>query len=354
MRTFFFAPSFFAIFVGAALPAIAGSALEFTQTPQDIRGVERESGLSFAATTTSKDRVVIDTYIGTKQIHAEIDYNLRRLAIRSLSATSGRSVELSAQDVIAFQNLLAASSALDTRSRHGEALASFISLMANAPASAIDISGSNVQTFTSICNTIHKPAVATYYTLGGAVHKSVTVGPVCYIAPALGRCGVGGGPDPGIGLVQRFTQECLNHDVCVGAIGTLLCVPEFNAAAPGFFFAPDCGTTQGTWTDNRSRTFTLSGGDGSGAATGFTGSVACGTWTIVGTRTGRDIAFRATNPAGASQYCTAWFNYSGSYSDCSMANGSLVNSAGFSGVWSWSRTSPAPAQSAGANLAQSP
>jgi hypothetical protein len=83
--------------------------------------------------------------------------------------------------------------------------------MANAPAVAIDYSSSN-PTFTPICNEIGGPGVALYRFGGGPRYDDVTVGPICYIPPATGRCGAGGGPDPIVGLAQPFTQECLNHD----------------------------------------------------------------------------------------------------------------------------------------------
>ena len=353
--------SLFAPWAGAAGPAMAGPTLELTQTPQAISGAESESGIGFAASLTSADRVAIDVSIGSKQIHADIDYALKTLAIHSSARDGAGDAELSAQDIKAFKQLLASVRSVDTGTRQGEAFASFVNLMANAPSGALDIASSSAQTITSICGEIGQPAIARYR-LKRLVHRTVTVGPVCYINPALGRCGAGAGPDPVIGLVQRFTQECLNHDQCCvvtgdryvgtadvcGKAGTKECIAEFKAAAPGFFFAPDCGTTAGAWSDNYSFSYALTGGDSSGAAAPFSGTVevgACGAWQVAGTRTGKNIVFAATNPAGESLYCPAWLTYAGAYSDCNVANGSWINSAGASGAWSWTRTNPVSAQS---------
>ena len=218
-------------------------------------GQTASSGVAFQASLPTRDHVVIDANIGTKRIHADIDYTLKKLRIRSFSQANGTSISHSAQDIVAFQKVLVSLPAVNTGNRHGEALASFVNLMANAPPVVLDISSSG-PSFTPICNEIGGLAVATYTTgIFKIHHDTVTVGPVCYMPPTLGRCGAGGGPDPGIGFVQRFTQQCLNHDQCCFKTMTsppvcgAVCFDEFQAAASGFFFAPDCGTTAGNRTD---------------------------------------------------------------------------------------------------------
>ena len=363
-----------AAFASASAPAAAGPAPEVSQDSQKISGTAQESGVAFASSLISADRVAIDVTIGSTQIHADIDYALKRLAIRSSSRNAAGNGDLSARDIKAFGQLRDSLQGVDTRSRHGEALASFLNLMANAPSGALDINAAGAQTITSLCGQIGQSAVARF-TLRRVVHRTVTVGPACYVDPALGRCGAGSGPDSGIGLVQRFTQECLNHDQCCvvtgdrfvgtadvcGKAGTRECIPEFRAAAPGFFFAPDCGTTAGAWRDNYSNAYSLTGGDSSGVPTPFSGTVqvgACGAWPVAGVRTGKSLEFSATNPAGESLYCPAWFTYSGAFSDCGAANGSWFNASGGRGAWTWTRTSAALALSvnlnASAPIAQGP
>ncbi|MGH6837736.1 MAG: hypothetical protein ACREDT_02850 [Methylocella sp.] len=363
------APLFLAMYIGTGSHVVAGSALEVTQKPREISGVDRESGVAFAASASPSDHVVIDASIGGKQIHAEIDYKLKTVSIRSFSKANGTSVSLTAQDIVAFQKLRtsllpAIAPAVAAGSRHGDALVSFVNLMASASkGSAINISSVCPPTsFKSICNEIGGPGKATYNTIStGAITVDVTVGPACYSDPALGRCGRSGGPDPGIGFVQRFTQECLNHDQCCHDAGTLEpftcganCVDEFGAAICGFFFAPDCATTAGNWTEFNGMghhmlfDYVLTGGDGSGFPQIFTGTrqFSNSIWNVAGTRSGPFIFFTATAVATASLPAET-INYSGVVFDCNNAFGSWAITGGASDFWAWKRTNTVGASTVG-------
>ncbi len=177
------------------------------------------------------------------------------------------------------------------------------------------------------------------------------VGPACYVPPATGRCGSLGGPDFPIGWVQRFTQECLNHDQCCNF--TMIsppifgrdCEDTFITAIPGFFLAPDCGTTAGDWNGGDTGTCVLTGGDSRGDPQTFTGTVNtgnvfCPIWNVLGTRTGRDITMTITNPSGGGGVCAASANLSGIYNNCNTASGTWTNSLGQKGEWSWKRVDP--------------
>src|ERR1700730_1341123 len=165
--------------------------------------------------------------------------------------------------------------------------------------------------------------------------------------------------------LKRFTQECLNHDQCCkvagdrklgpvdfcGAAGIRKCVFAFEAGIPSFIFAPDCGATAGTWTDNVGFPWSLKGGDSSafgGGSTTFSGTVdtgsgyfGCGIWDVAGTRNGTKIDFTATDRGSR---CAASPTFTGAYTDCNKANGSWTNSDGGSGTWSWNRTNTVGAQ----------
>src|SRR2546425_12390852 len=97
---------------------------------------------------------------------------------------------------------------------------------------SIDIKGGSI---TSLCHSIGQ-TVTGKYTIGETQYSVEAVCGPCSSGGCLGQCGVGCNGPP------RFTQECFNHDLCVGATGTILrpCLDEFMAAAPGFFFAPYC------------------------------------------------------------------------------------------------------------------
>jgi hypothetical protein len=345
----------------AAAPAI-------TATPASITGHAADVGIDFSATLTTPTHAVVDIDFGLKRVHADVDYAAEQLIIHSIAPTSGTPAGLSLVEIARFQRLLhEIPAALTVSGHHADALGSLISLLAGAPVNVpIDIDTKvdpRIRVYTSICGEIGSDETA-FYTLDHMLQSSsATVGPMCYVAPATGRCGMGGGPDPVIGLVQRFTQECFNHDVCCNVTGDRVltiagvsvnvcgfkgndCLPQFRKAAIGFFFAPSCGTTAGTWTDNYDEQYTLTGGLDSGDAkdlkgTVDTGNADCPNWIVHGTRTGTAITLTAHNPSGASEECAGNYTFTGTYSDCGAAGGSWTNDAGLAGDWTWERTNVA-------------
>ncbi|MGH7750011.1 MAG: hypothetical protein ACREQ5_35370 [Candidatus Dormibacteria bacterium] len=175
---FYAALPFLALYIGAASCAIAASGIEVTQKPQEISGIDRDSGVSFQALMPSNDRVIIDTSVGSKQVHAEIDYKLRKIVIRSLSKTTGSLEAISPQDIVAFQKLRTALPlAINIETRHGDALTSLVNLMASAPPVAINYSNSNGP-FIPICNEIGGLGEATYVIRGNTHQDTVGIIPL--------------------------------------------------------------------------------------------------------------------------------------------------------------------------------
>lgn len=131
---------------------------------------------------------------------------------------------------------------------------------------------------------------------------------------------------------RQCLRRCRHNSVCAR-------IPRYYSE---LFFAPDCGTTAGTWTDNDGFPWSLKGGDSSGTTKAFTGTVdtgsgyfGCGIWDVAGTRTGQTIDFTATDRGSR---CAASATFTGGFIDCNKAIGSWTNSYGSSGSWSWSRT----------------
>ena len=366
-RILYAALSFLAVNIGVCPYVVAATTLQLTQTSQEISGTDSESGVAFRASLLASDHVIVDLYIGKKRIHEEIDYTRNKVRLRIVSQANETPTTLSVQDILAFQQLrVSLTSKINKAARHGDALTRLINLMASAPAGHVfDItSGPSGGSFTSICPQIGKIREATYTPRFGTTHhKTVTVGPNCYVNPALGRCGIGGGHSPFVGDSQPFTQECLNHDYCCEETGEsppvcgFDCAPAFDEAVPGYLAAPDCGTTAGDWSDSHAHDIAvLSGGDSTGDPTPFTGvineySPSCPRgWAVVGTRTGTEISFTATNPDGASRFCAATsYSVTGSYypppgidplpsiNTCNKALGTWSDNAGGFGKWSWVR-----------------
>jgi len=370
------------------VPAFAQSQshLEVNKTPKVISGQDTTSGVQFRSELLASGReVVVDMYFGNKQIHADIDYGRRRVVIKSTFVSNGAPATMPIEDIWRFQKLLQSLPPLiGANTQHADALGSLVNLIASVPRDKpIDFNlAPPATTYDSICGQIGQQSTATYKLCVNVptckktdafttYNQQVIVGPACYVPPALGRCGQGGGPDPVIGLVQRFTQQCLNHDQCCQVTGdryqtiyvpgignetvdvcgrphTEECEYEIHRAVGGFLFAPDCGTTEGEWTDNSGYVYTLTGGDGSGKLETFTGTVAtvglpeCPTWKVDGTRKGKTISLTAENLRSERKTCAGSFRYVGRYSDCSAASGTWTNDSGRSGTWSWTRDGIVP------------
>lgn len=93
------------------------------------------------------------------------------------------------------------------------------------------------KSYRSICSSVGKARTGRFTDQNEqTITRTVTVGSNqsgCY-----GRCG----SQCGDGDNTRYTQECLNHDLCHRTLDRQLgpCKDEFWLAAPGFFSAPQC------------------------------------------------------------------------------------------------------------------
>ncbi|MGH6857932.1 MAG: hypothetical protein ACRECP_09940 [Methylocella sp.] len=368
LRTLYIALSFLAVNIGLGSYVVAASTLELKETSQEISGKDSESGVAFHASRLAGDRVVVDFYFGMKRIHADIDYAHHIDIIRSVYRANGLPAALSRQDILAFQKLLGSRFSprpkIQTSDRLRDALGSLINLIASAPEGyTLNFPKGRVtnESFKSICPEIGHIGEASFILGKKFYYKTVLVGPICYKDPALGRCGRGGGPDFIIGWVQRFTQECLNHDECCEVSGKsppvcgMECAAAFDAAEDGFLHAPDCGDTGGNWADSNGFTYALGDANSSGDPIPFGGvlnatSPFCPSeWDVAGTRTGKQISFTATNPSPPTRFCAASYTVTGTYAPlvgtnpspsnngCNTAAGKWSNSAGGSGNWNWTR-----------------
>jgi hypothetical protein len=349
--------------VATTSPAIAQLTFK-TNSAQAITGEDKDLNIRFAAVQTKPDWVQVNVYLGQdKQVKAELDYARKTVTLSSFSTLTQQLIPLRAPDILTVRKLLRSLAPnMTSTSPVGDALTSLLNVLSSAPNGVV--LNLNVpkpdaiaqQQFTSACSIVGADTTATY-TLNDIVFTPiVTVGPQCFADPAFGRCGADAGPDPVVGLLQRFTQECLNHDQCcaatqsrpVGAANVCgnsgtQCIPEFFAAAPGFFFAPDCGTTAGQWLDNLGNTYALRGGASIGVPIPFAGTVntpSCGVWPVRGIRAGTSITFTGTNPQGQgvpAPTCAAAFTYTGVTTDCNVGDGTWVDTSGNRGLWNWTR-----------------
>ena len=234
--------------------ALSAHAVEvLVHSREALLGRDRPAGLEFSAVAQAPHVVRVEIHRPGKQFLAHIDYARETLAITSVTPETGAAVPITPEDIVVFTHVLRAI-ALD-RSRVTDALLSTLTWLADHPPQAVvDFQTGRPgqprqapQGYTSLCNSIGRTVLARY-TVDGEVHEEpVVVGP-CGANDCLGRCGAGCTANPGNPAdVNRYTQECLNHDVCnretnpwdpLGLFPP--CRDEFEAAAPGYFFAPDC------------------------------------------------------------------------------------------------------------------
>jgi hypothetical protein len=257
------------ILASALLGLAAGGALaaEFeTRSRQAIVGRDAALDTGFSARSSeSKVEIRIDLP-RRKAVVALIDYESHSVTAKSLSAATGRPVTLDRADINRFRALRA--SIGPAEHRVGDALLSLLELLSEAPTGVVlDLDtrqsqqGRDIESraFKSLCG---QSEATGRYDANGTDHTVPVSGLGCYTKgnECLGRCGDGCGDeleDPP--AVQRITQECLNHDLCARDTGDILgaCSDEFEAAADGFFFAPDCGSLTGTWKDGQGRAMRL-------------------------------------------------------------------------------------------------
>lgn len=109
-----------------------------TEEYKEIAGNDDGLGVHFTAREKG-GRVVINAELSTKKlIHAEIDYNLGKVQIRSLSTANGQPIAIENDDIIVFQNLLVlVPQKINTASKLGDALMSFLNLMSSAPSGGV-------------------------------------------------------------------------------------------------------------------------------------------------------------------------------------------------------------------------
>jgi hypothetical protein len=231
--------------------AQAGEVL--VHSSEALMGRDQQEDLEFSAVVRERQVVLVEVHLTEKRFTARIDYAQKTLAIKSLAPEQDVAVPMTPDDIAVFQRFLRAVSL--ERSRVADALISTVTWLADQPPNAVvDIQTERPlqprlapQDYTSLCTSIGQLVLAQYTVFDQVRTEWVMVGP-CASDECLGRCGTGCAANPGNPAeVQRYTQECLNHDVCNRAtnpwdpLGLFPpCRDELAAAVEGYFFAPDC------------------------------------------------------------------------------------------------------------------
>jgi len=328
------------VLLAAAVTANAAPA------PGDARaqliGRVPELGLSFLVSRGLADSIVVDVSLPSGTVvHADIDYAEEEVALRSLRQDRGGAGAITAADLEAINRLPSPLPATGASALQ-DVLLGVLNLIASyPPGSQIELStrGSAVasKAIVSLCASTGQQVTGTYTLHGKMISETVELGP-CYNEKnaCLGRCGPGCGPPPSA-TIQRFTQNCLNHDLCTRANGGNIfgdCTGLWFTAAKDFLFAPDCGSLSATWNDNYSLVWDLA--QAGGRVRGEVTTPSCRDWLVTGSHAGANVNLTARNPRQIQHCCTA-FTYVGKLQDCSNAAGTWTNECGFKGTWTMIR-----------------
>lgn len=236
-------------------------------SPQRIKGADAASDTTFYVTSKGGQVEIRIDLPGRKSVSARLNYDAESLRVRSVATGTDRTVPLAAGDLSRFKILRASLGHLEHRS--GDALVSLVALLSEAPAGiVVDLDTERARERRGIENRAYAPlcekrTATGRYDLDGTSYTDEVAGLGCYTSgnECLGRCGAGCGDNPfgNPAAVQRITQECLNHDLCAGAYGNSLgeCQDEWNAAADGYLYAPDCASLTGTWRNGKGKVMRL-------------------------------------------------------------------------------------------------
>lgn len=234
--------------------SLSAQAVEvMVHSSEALMGRDPHEGLEFSAVVRNDEVVLVEIHLPETQYLARIDYARETLAIKSLAPATGVAVPMTSADIAAFTRVLR-SIVLD-RSRVAEALISTLTWLADHPPNVVvDFQTGRPtkpplapQAYTSLCASIGQTVTA-QYTIDGEVQEELAMLGACAANECLGRCGTGCAANPdNPAATNRYTQECLNHDACNRATNAWdplglfpPCSDEFQVAAEGYFFAPDC------------------------------------------------------------------------------------------------------------------
>ncbi len=215
--------------------------------------------ITFSSVLEREDYAIVDIRLrNEKQLIARVNYQDETFDIKFISIKTGELERLSKGD-IQYLHLLFSSLGKDFPTIGGyrhtavDALLSILNLLEGYPPGEFlnilnEVKKKNDEGWESLCDQIGNTRRGIYI-IGDTYHiEEEEIGP-CASGDCFGRCGPDCGlpPNP---LVQRFTQECFNHDLCARATGEWFgpCTEEWSIAAPGFLFATDCNEIRHDWT----------------------------------------------------------------------------------------------------------
>jgi hypothetical protein len=341
--------------VGAAalillgLSLSAGAAGLDVDTPLRKAGQDPATGASYSAEESGSTVLVKVRLADTKEFSALVDYDAKTVTLKTAATENGVPAALLREEKQALKQL--DESLADAPDRAGDALTSFISLLASAPVGAtLDRAprpDSPERLSNSLCEDVGQSHNARWDVDGKSRKRKVEVGP-CYNRDndCQGRCGAGCNASEVLGdgnprAIQRFTQACLNHDMCDEATGDVLgeCTDEFFAAADDFFHAKDCAAMSGPWVDGNGLTWHLKQNNDRKLG-GYVDVPSCGRFDVTGHhRSGSHYLLRA-KPKNQQAGCCSNISYEGTLANCDNSTFKADSNCDFVGNSTLDRRNP--------------
>jgi hypothetical protein len=183
----------------------------------------------------------------------------------------------------------------------------------------------------SLCKKAGTAVLGGYDAYGGKFYETPVVdcfseAPVPAVLACPGRCGEGCGDSEGQPRhVQKLTQACLNHDICVHDLGKdhPECRNEQRKTAWDNFFATDCAELTGQWYEATLDgpgywSFKQNGAALVGVTQPATHDPRCRKWLIEGTReASKQFLLRLTSKSEHARCCPGGgYNYLVTYQGC--------------------------------------
>jgi hypothetical protein len=338
-----------AALAAAVLSWPAAAAVELAQRSQVLlAGSDAALGAGFAARAEAS-AVTVELGLGGARVVARIDDATGAVSLRSLGPGGADGPAPLEEADLRIARALGAALGPQQPHRVGDALLGTLALLAEVrPGTVLDLAVPGTADakaapagIRSLCRA---PRATGSYTLGSRrISRTVVVGS-CYNAASecLGRCGrgcrsteVAGYANPD--TVQRFTQDCLDHDLCVQRTGDNLgeCLDELLDAVDDFLRAPDCGSLDGAWTDSLAAVWDLDQRDDF-SVRGTVTLPRCGRLAVTGRHQGASVALTAATSARPPAGCPARIAYAGRLASCDAASGTFA-AGGDRGAWRLSR-----------------
>ncbi|MBF0337607.1 MAG: hypothetical protein HQL05_07205 [Nitrospirae bacterium] len=236
-----------------SVPMMAIAAVQFSEVSDNkIVGASADLGVTFSA-LTENDMAIIELQLNNKRITVQKGYNDRshELYIQGISIESNEIATLSQEDSISISNLHSELLQYAGYSELGDTFLDTLNLLSSWPDTMpIVLTKDEKHPETkalskSLCSDIGKTVNVAYPpspdSLGGNWKSEATFIGTSTAGKCVGRCGIGCGSSI-IGNADKYSVNCLVHDVCAGKYGRTAkaCNKLFEDAADDFLAGKSC------------------------------------------------------------------------------------------------------------------